>query len=281
MPKIDVNGVNIYYEEAGSGVPILFLHEFAGDYRSWEPQMRFFARRNRCITMSNRGYPPSDIPDDPDAYSQDIFLDDILGVMDALDIEKAHLCGLSVGANSAVFMGMRAPERCLSLIVAGGGHGSVKGAEDREEFEQDFSVRAERLLIEGMEVIAREQAEKPNRRPMKAKDPRGWAEFRDQLIEHDAKGSAYTAVGVPLKRPNFQDIEKDLAKMDVPTLIIVGDQDANCIEGSIFLKQALPRAGLAVFPMSGHLLPIEEPDLFNRMMLEFITQAEAGRWEKP
>jgi len=77
MPKIDVNGVNIYYEEAGSGVPILFLHEFAGDYRSWEPQMRFFARRNRCITLSYRGYPPSDIPDDPDAYSQDIFLDDI------------------------------------------------------------------------------------------------------------------------------------------------------------------------------------------------------------
>lgn len=281
MPKIPVNGVNLYYEEAGSGTAILFLHEYAGDYRSWEPQMRHFARRYRCVTTSYRGYAPSDIPNDPDAYSQDILCDDVLGMMDALDIDKAHICGLSIGANTAVFLGLKAPERCLSLIVAGGGHGSVHDAEDRAEFEHDFSSRAERLLKEGMEDVARGQADKPNRQPMKKKDPRGWAEFRDQLIEHDAVGSAHMAVGVPLKRPNFQNIEDDLRTMDVPTLIIVGDQDANCIEGSLFLKQALPRAGLAVFPMSGHLLPIEEPELFNRMTGDFMVAAEAGRWEKP
>ena len=281
MPKIPVNGVNLYYEEAGSGTPLLFLHEFAGDYRSWEPQMRFFARRYRCVTTSYRGYPPSDVPDDPSAYSQDILLDDVLGLMDALDIDKAHICGLSIGANSAVFLGVRDPARCLSLVVAGGGHGSVRDALDREDFERDFTVRAERLLQEGMATVGGEHAEKPNRQPMKKKDPRGWAEFRDQLIEHDPMGSAYMGLGVPLKRPNFYNIEDDLRRMDVPTLIIVGDQDDNCIEGSLFLKQALPRAGLAMFPMSGHLLPIEEPDLFNRMVLEFLTLAEAGRWERP
>lgn len=280
MPKIPVNGVNLYYEEAGAGTPILFLHEFAGDYRSWEPQMRFFARRYRCVTLSYRGYPPSDVPKDPDAYSQDILMDDVIGLMDALEIERAHICGLSIGANSAVFLGIRNPERCRSLVVAGGGHGSVKGL-DREEFEQDFTVRAQRLLDEGMESVGREQAEKPNRQPMKKKDPRGWAEFRDQLLQHDARGSAYTGLGVPLKRPNFYDIEDDLRGMDVPTLVIVGDQDDNCLEGSLYLKQVLPRAGLAMFPMSGHLLPIEEPDLFNRMVLEFVTLADAGRWERP
>lgn len=67
----------------------------------------------------------------------------------------------------------------------------------------------------------------------------------------------------------------------MPTLIVVGDQDARCFERSLFLKQVLPRAGLAVFPMSGHLLPSEEPDQFNRTVLEFTTLAEAGRWIKP
>jgi pimeloyl-ACP methyl ester carboxylesterase len=280
MPSVLVNGVNLYYEEAGSGTALLFLHEFAGDYASWEPQMRYFARRYRVITMSYRGYPPSDVPENPDAYSQDILLDDVVGLLDALDIEAAHLCGLSVGANSAVLLGIRNPERCHSLVVAAGGHGSVKGA-DRAEFEHDFSSRADRLLDEGMEPVARTQAEKPNRVPMKLKDPRGWEEFRDRLIAHSALGSAYTARGVPLKRPNFQEIEEPLRRMATPTLIIVGDQDSNCLEGSLFLKKVLPCAGLHMFPMSGHLVNLEEPDLFNRSVLDFLTAVEAGKWIKP
>lgn len=280
MPKIATNGVEIYYEEAGSGTPLLFLHEFAGDHRSWEPQMRFFSRRYRCVTLSYRGYPPSDVPDDPDAYSQDILLDDVIGVMDGLGIDRAHICGLSIGGNSAVFLGLRNPERCLSLVAAGAGHGSVKGA-DREEFERDFSSRAQRMLTEGLAPVASEQAEKATRRPMKVKDPRGWAEFRDQFLGHDAKGSAYTALGVPLKRPNFYDIEDDLRRMTVPLLVIVGDQDDTCIEGSLFLKRTVPLAGLAMMPMSGHLVQIEEPDAFNRLVLDFTTLVEAGRWVRP
>ncbi len=280
MPLATVNGVNLYYEEAGSGTPLLFMHEFAGDHASWEPQMRYFARRYRVITMSYRGYPPSDVPEDPNAYSQDILLDDIVGLLDALGIEKAHLCGLSVGANSAVLLGIRNPDRCLSLVVAAGGHGSVKGT-DREEFVHDFLSRADRLLQEGMEPVARTQAEKPNRVPMKLKDPRGWAAFRDRLIAHSAVGSAYTARGVPLNRPNFYDIEETLRAMTTPTLIIVGDQDGNCLEGSLFLKKVLPCAGLHMFPMSGHLVNLEEPELFNRSVSDFLSAVEAGKWIKP
>ena len=281
MPKIMVNGVGLYYEETGTGTPLLFLHEFAGDYASWEPQMRFFGRRYRAITMSYRGYLPSDIPEDESLYSQDILLDDVIGLMDALEIESAHICGLSIGANSAVLMGLRVPERCLSLTVAAGGHGSVQGAEDRAEFVYDFSSRSDRLLEEGMEPVARQQAEKPNRVPMKTKDPRGWADFRDRLIAHSAVGSAYTARGVPLKRPSFYEIELELRDMTVPTLIIVGDQDDNCLEGSMFLKRVLPCAGLHMFPMSGHLVNLEEPELFNRSLQDFLSTVELGRWIKP
>ena len=280
MPKFFTNGVNIYYEETGSGTPLLFLHEFAGDHASWEPQMRYFGRRYRSITMSYRGYPPSDVPDDPDAYSQDILLDDVIGLLETLEIEKAHICGLSIGANSAVLLGLRNPDRCHSLIVAAGGHGSVKGV-DRKEFEHDFSSRADRLLREGMEPVARAQADKPNRIPMKTKDIRGWEEFRDRLVAHSATGSAYTARGVPLKRPSFYDIEAQLREMTVPTLVIVGDQDGNCLEGSLFLKQVLPCAGLHMFPMSGHLVNLEEPELFNRAVQDFLTAVELGKWIKP
>ena len=231
--------------------------------------------------MSYRGYLPSDIPEDESLYSQDILLDDVIGLMDALEIENAHICGLSIGANSAVLMGLRVPERCLSLTVAAGGHGSVQGAEDRAEFVHDFSSRSDRLLEEGMEPVARQQAEKPNRVPMKIKDPRGWADFRDRLIAHSAVGSAYTARGVPLKRPSFYEIELELRDMTVPTLIIVGDQDDNCLEGSMFLKRVLPCAGLHMFPMSGHLVNLEEPELFNRSLQEFLSTVELGRWIKP
>jgi pimeloyl-ACP methyl ester carboxylesterase len=284
MPTVRVNGLDLYYEEVGSGTPLIFLHEFGGDWRSWEAQMRFFGRRYRCIAVNYRGYPPSDVPDDSAAYSQDILNRDLVGMMDALGVEKAHLCGLSIGGNMAVFMGIDYPERCLGLVAAGAGHGSVTGfmpGFDREEFEQDFTRRAQALLDQGMAPIAEKQASGSVRIPLKVKDPRGWKEFRDQFVEHSNVGSAYTALGVPLKRPNYYDIQDKLRTMDLPTLVIVGDQDDICIEGSILLKRCLPNAGLMVMPMSGHALNLEEPDLFNRTVLDFLTAVEQGKWRRP
>ena len=92
MPKIKTaDGVNLYYEETGAGTPVICVHEFAGDYRTWEPQMRRFSRSHRCVTFSERGYPPSDVPDDPARYGQDIARADVVAIMDALGIAKAHI----------------------------------------------------------------------------------------------------------------------------------------------------------------------------------------------
>ena len=96
------DGVKLYYEESGSGAPLVFVHEYAGDYRSWEPQMRFFARYYRCIAFNARGYPPSDVPEDPEKYSQARARDDIRAVLDHLQIDKAHICGLSLGGVVAI-----------------------------------------------------------------------------------------------------------------------------------------------------------------------------------
>src|SRR5262252_3659486 len=109
MPTARVNRINIFYEEAGEGVPLVFVHEFAGEAKSWHLQMRFFARRYRCIAFNARGYPPSDVPDDPKAYSQDVAASDIVGLLDALKIDKAHVCGLSMGGYAVLHFGRRGP----------------------------------------------------------------------------------------------------------------------------------------------------------------------------
>ncbi len=112
MPLITArDGTRLYYEEAGTGTPVIFVHEYAGDYRSWEAQMRYFSRSHRCVTYTQRGYPPSDIPNDPDKYTQNIFRDDVMAGMDALKIDKAHVVGHSMGAYTALHVGMHAPAR--------------------------------------------------------------------------------------------------------------------------------------------------------------------------
>jgi pimeloyl-ACP methyl ester carboxylesterase len=94
MPQLTTDdGVRLYYEETGSGTPVVFVHEFADDYRGYEGQMRYFGRRYRSIAYNARGYPPSDVPEDPERYSQDRARDDIRSVLDALTIEKAHIVG--------------------------------------------------------------------------------------------------------------------------------------------------------------------------------------------
>ena len=127
MPYIDTDdAVKLFYEECGDGEAVIFVHEFAGDYRSWEPQMRFFSRRYRCVAYNARGYPPSDVPADSDRYSQLRAVADIVSVMDALSIEKAHLVGLSMGGFAVLHFGLEHPERAHSLVVAGCGYGAER-----------------------------------------------------------------------------------------------------------------------------------------------------------
>ncbi|MBI4082314.1 MAG: alpha/beta fold hydrolase [Candidatus Lambdaproteobacteria bacterium] len=279
MPHASVNGIRLYYEQAGSGTPLVFLHEYGGDYRSWEPQLRHFARRYRCITFSARGYPPSAIPERQEQYSQEIAVEDARGLLDALGIERAHLCGLSLGANTALHFGRAHPGRTLSLALAGIGHGSVEGAA-RAHFEREIEQRAQRLLREGMAAVAEQQAHAPSRLPYRHKDPRGWAEFKAGYASHSALGCALVARGVMLGRPNLLGLEAELRGLSIPTLVLLADQDANCIEGSWFLKRTLPLAGLEAFPRSGHTLNLEEPERFNRALSEFLSLVEAGRWQR-
>jgi len=276
MPFADVGGVKLYYEETGAGAPLIFVHEFAGDSRSWHLQVRFLARRYRCIAFNARGYPPSDVPTDPGAYSQQQAVDDIKGVLDHLAIDKAHVCGLSMGGYAALIFGLTYPDRALSLVVAGCGYGSV--AADRQAFRQDSDLVARRFEAEGMAKVADVYSRGPTRVQFIDKDPRGWQEFYEQLAAGSAQGHALTLRGVQMTRPSVFDLGERMERLDVPTLIVTGDEDEPCLEPAIFMKRKIPAAGLVVIPKSGHTINLEEPEAFNRALLDFLTAVEAGRW---
>ena len=270
------DNVRLHYEEAGSGPPILFVHEFAGDHRAWEPQMRYFSRSHRCIAYSSRGYRPSDVPDDPAAYSYRHFMGDAVAVLDHLKIAKAHIVGLSMGGYTAVQIGLNHPDRALSLTIAGAGSGSERWF--TEEFRRNARATAALFEAKGSAEVARTYGLGPGRVPFAVKDPRGYAENNGQFAEHDATGSALTMRTFQGERPSIYDFEQDIRRVAVPALIIVGDEDDLCVEPSLFLKQWIAASGLAVFPKTGHVVNLEEPDLFNRTLAEFLARVEAGRW---
>jgi pimeloyl-ACP methyl ester carboxylesterase len=279
MPKITTSdGTKLYYEETGVGTPVVFVHEFAGDYRTWEHQMRHFARSHRCVTYSQRGYPPSDVPADPVRYGQDIARADVIALMDALGIERAHVVGHSMGAYTALHVGMRHPQRCISVTAAGCGWGSLPDPAAREGMRKVALETAKMFNEKSMAEAAAIYGDGAMRQPQKYKDPRGYAEFIRMLSEHSSRGHALTMEMLQAKRPNFWDLEADLKKFAVPLLIVVGDEDESCLDGSIFLKRTAPTAGLYVIPRSGHDIPTEEPAAFNAALADLFAAAAGGRW---
>ena len=270
------DGVRLYIEAVGSGTPIVFVHEFGGDHRSWEPQVRHFARRYHCVTFAARGYPPSDVPADVERYSQALAADDIVVVMDSLNLPKAHIVGLSMGGFASLHFGLRHAARALSLVIAGAGYGAEK---EHEDYFRNVSLEVARQFErQGAREFAKTYSLGASRVQFQNKDPRGWQEFATQLGEHDALGAANTMRGVQARRPSIYDLETQLKQMAVPALVVVGDEDDHCLQPGIFLKKTIPACGLAVMPKTGHTLNLEEPAAFNALLAEFFAQVEAGQW---
>lgn len=269
------DGVRLYVEETGSGTPVLFVHEFAGDHRSWEPQVREFARRYRCITYNARGYPPSDVPADGDRYSQERAVADAVAVLDHFGLERAHVVGLSMGGFCTLHLGLRHPGRALSLVVAGCGYGAQP--EHRDQFRRESEANAVAFETDAAGA-AEAYALGPARVQLQNKDPRGWAEFARMLGEHSGIGSALTLRGVQMRRPSLYEMREELARLTVPTLIVSGDEDEAAIDADLMLKRTIPSSGLAVLPRTGHACNLEEPALFNHLVQEFLTTVDAGRW---
>jgi pimeloyl-ACP methyl ester carboxylesterase len=268
--------VTLHVEETGSGIPLLFIHEFAGDHRSWVPQIGHFSHRFRCITYAARGYPPSSVPETVDAYSQQHAVQDAIDVIEALDAAPAHVVGLSMGGFCALHLALKAPKAVASVAIGGVGYGAAH--DKREAFRRECEVIARAFEEEGASEVAQRYAVGPARVQFQNKDPEGHAEFAAMLGEHSSVGSALTMRGFQAERPSLFDFSEHLAHLSMPLLVMVGDEDEGAIEASVALKRMAPTAGLVVFPKTGHTLNLEEPVLFNATLESFLSKVEEGSW---
>ncbi len=277
MPYAQSAGARLYSEECGSGHPVIFVHEFGGDLRSWESQVRWFSRSYRCLRYNARGYPPSDVPQADDLYGQAHAADDIAAVLRAAGIERAHVVGLSMGGFATLHFGLRHPQMASALVVAGAGSGAPRG--DRGSFGKEANALADRFIAEGSARIAQELGNGATRIQLLAKDPLGWAEFVRHLSEHSPQGSAMTLRNYQALRPSLYDLEAELAAVRIPTLLVVGDEDEPCLDANLYLKRTMPTAQLWMMPGSGHAVNLEEPAAFNAGVEQFLSAVDRGSWK--
>jgi pimeloyl-ACP methyl ester carboxylesterase len=276
MPFVDSSGVKLYFEEVGSGYPIVFVHEFGADCREWEAQLRFFSRYYRCIAYNARGYPPSDVPNSLDQYGFEFATQDIDAVLRELSIERAHLVGLSMGGYAVLQFGLRNPEMASAIVAAGAGSGCPPSV--REAWKQQALLNSRGFLEKGMGAMAEEMGVGPTRIQLKRKDPRGWQAFMQHLRTHSAIGMSNTMARYQALRPSLFEFREEFSRMRVPVLLAVGDEDEPCLETSLMLKQAISTAGLWIHPNTGHAINLEEPAAFNAQVQAFLSAVERGSW---
>jgi pimeloyl-ACP methyl ester carboxylesterase len=272
------DGVELYYEEHGQGVPLLFVHEFAGDHRSWEPQVRRFAGEYRCIAYAARGYPPSTVPTSVDAYSQAHAVEDAVAVLDAAGAGSAHVVGLSMGGFATLHLVLRHPDRVLSAVVAGVGYGSQP--EKGEQFRKESHALAAAFESQGSAKVAETYAVGPARVQLQNKNPEAWREFVKALGQHDVTGAALTMRGVQAGRPSLYNLQDELRSVRTPVLILSGDEDDGSLEPSVMLKRTIPTSGLAILPRTGHTANLEDPEAFNDTVGSFLIAVSNGEWRE-
>jgi pimeloyl-ACP methyl ester carboxylesterase len=279
MVMIDAgDDVRLHAELTGTGTTMLFIHEFAGDHRSWEPQVRHFSAGYRCITYAARGYPPSDVPAAQAAYSQQRAVRDAIAVLDGAGAQQAHVVGLSMGGFTALHLALSHPGRVLSAVVAGAGYGAQP--ERQAAFRAECETIAAAFEADGAAAVAKRYAVGPARVQFQNSNPRGWAEFAAALAGHSALGSALTMRGVQASRPSLYALTDQLAQVRVPVLIVAGDEDEGCLEPALMLKRTLPRSGLVILPRTGHTANLEDPAAFNAAVDRFVAAVERGGWRQ-
>lgn len=275
MPELRSGNIGIHYEVRGTGPPILFAHESTGDQANWRAQVEHFAPHFTCIAYNSRGYPPSEAPAAPESYSQEIFVSDMLAVLDHLKVERAHIVGLSMGSMTSLHFGLRHPHRALSIVLAGTGPGQSRPAV--ELFNAQVHALAEQLETRGWGAILEHYDAGPDRRDLRWKNPSMHRIYLEQLRNRDGAVSARILRRVVCTRPVLAELKEELAEMDLPVLIATGDRDRDCLPTSLFLQGVLSRSGLAVFPRTGHAVNLEEPRLFNDLLDGFYQSLAVGK----
>ncbi len=263
MPKAKINGVNLYYEEHGDGVPLIMAHGGGGSLLQFMHQVPHFSKKHRVVVFDGRGHGRSDSPQS--GYSMKIFSEDILRLMDILCLEKAVLIGLTMGAMVGLQFALDHPDRLHAMVLVGVSEGG------RETMKERFEMSAQIAEMQGMEMLAegfcsvvfspwfqeekRDQVEN-FKKSMKGASPHGYAQTIRALAN----------------RPLVQD---RLGGIQTRTLVVVGEDDVTefPLEDAELFSRGIPKAELFRIPRAGHLACIEQPEVFNARVDRFLEEA--------
>jgi 3-oxoadipate enol-lactonase len=265
------DGYFLHVEECGRGSPILFVHEFGGDHRSWQSQMSSFAKDHRCIAYAARGFLPSAVPDGVAAYGQGKSTQDLIAVADRLGLAKFHLVGLSMGSFTSLMAAAQQPKRILSLTLIGCSSGPCTRAEQAEY--RGYIEDEIALLEAGRETAAVAWfAKDPAYRRMWKEAPTRWKLYLDHLGGQSVDGALRTLKTVHLRRICLRRIRSALALISAPTLLVYGEEDHRYVApANKFLSEVIPGATVVRFPRTGHMVNIEEPARFNRLLRAHVA----------
>ncbi len=265
MPGVTVNGVRLHYDEAGAGPPLLLIHAFPVGRRMWEPQMPALSARHRVIAYDVRGFGLSDAPKDPAQYSQAISVEDARGLLAAIGAAPAAVCGLSMGGNIALNLALSHPEAVSKLIACDTGAGSEDPAGFRarcEEYVAAAETGVERFFEAVMEWPVFADYGK------RGEGERGL--LHELVLAQPAHGIALTARhSLATRRPIYA-LEAGLRSLRVPTLVVYGERDEACVQTSEFMGRVIPGARVWKVLGATHFVNLDEPDLFNRTVLDFL-----------
>ncbi len=269
MPHTRVNGVSLYYEEAGHGRPLVFAHGFSATARMWEGQVRAFRDRYRVITYDARGQGRSEAPGDPAAYTQPIMVEDLHQLITHLGLTRPVVCGLSMGGNVVLNLALAHPEAVAGVVVCGTGAGSEK-----PEAWAETTIQGWIGLLEGpgVEAFAEMYLADPILADYADRSPAAREFLWNAITSNTAHGLALGLRGVVGRRPTIYSLRDRLARVAVPASIVVGDRDHWCTQVAAFLAATIPGAELIEIADSGHMVNLEQPEQFNRAVTRFLER---------
>ncbi|NOD90627.1 MULTISPECIES: alpha/beta fold hydrolase [unclassified Ruegeria] len=276
MPVLQTpDGTTLYHEVTGKGDPIVFVHEFGGDYRSWYRQISELSRSFCCITFSARGFLPSDIPSNRSQYGQEQSTGDLLALLDHLNIEAAHLVGTSMGSFTSLDFSLNHPDRVLSVTLVGNSSGP-RDADERENYRKtwvghEIQLREDRGGDGAVAVLEDDTAYQSFQKD----DPEGWSTYAANLRDQSPEGAVHVLSTLHWNRRSLFDDVARLKAFDKPVMLVTGDDDYYLVgETNAFLNDVLSDVRWHRFPATGHLVNIERAEAFNNQLAEFVGKQE-------
>ena len=257
MPKVQVNGIELYYESHGQGYPVIFLHGFAGTVNMWQPQVPVLSQDYQFVIYDARGHGQSESPPSVNHYSADIVVEDLYQLLGSLGIEKAVVGGLSMGGYQSLRFYLRHPEVVTALILMDTGPG-YRNPAHREEWNKGQERRATLLETQGIEAFADDLSTAT----LDTYTP------RPLMLKHNPLGLANMARKVVGQHDSW--VIENLDKVKVPTLVLVGENDEPFLRASEYMAKAIPGAQHVIIPQAGHAANLDNVEAFNRSVLDFL-----------